>query len=234
MKTSDVVRVIAVAGLFQSALTFAQAAAPAPAAPAAQPAAAQHPMGFFVTSKTGGSGNLGGLAGADKMCQDLAATAGGGNRTWRAYLSTQTTPAAAGENARDRIGSGPWYNAKNVLIAATVEDLHGDNRRDSNNIQKANAVTEKGELIKGVGDTPNEHDLLTGSDSEGRAFPAGIDTTCSNWTSDTDEHKAMLGHADRQGGGSVSWNSVHMSAGCSAPKLVQTGGAGHFYCFAAK
>src|SRR5437868_3496470 len=131
MKKSDVVRILAVAGLFQGALTLAQAAAPAPAAPAAQPAAPQHPMGFFVTSKTPGSGNLGGLAGADKICQDLGAAAGAGGRTWRAYLSTQTTPAGPGENARDRIGMGPWYNAKNVLIAATVEDLHGDNRRDS-------------------------------------------------------------------------------------------------------
>jgi hypothetical protein len=192
-----------------------------------------HPMGFFITSTTPtGSGNLGGLSGADKICQDLAAGAGASSRTWRAYLSTQPGPAGPGEDARNRIGRGPWYNAKNVLIAANVEDLHGDNARDRNNIQKSAALTEKGELIKGAGDTPNEHDILTGSDSEGRAFPAGLDSTCNNWTSDGDDHRAMLGHADRTGGGNVSWNSVHMSAGCSKPKLVQTGGAGHLYCFA--
>jgi hypothetical protein len=202
------------------------------AAPANSPAVS-HPMGFFVTSTTPtGSGDLGGLAGADKICQNLASSVGAGDRTWRAYLSTQTTPAALGENARDRIGTGPWYNAKNVLIAANVEDLQGDRERDRNNIQKSNALTEKGELIKGSGDTPNQHDILTGSDSEGRAFPAGLDTTCNNWTSDGDDHKAMVGHADRSGGGNISWNSTHMSAGCSAAKFVATGGAGHLYCFA--
>jgi len=191
------------------------------------------PMTFFVTSTTPtGSGNLGGLAGADKICQDLAAAVGAGNRTWHAYLSTQTTNAGPGVNARGRIGAGPWYNAKGVMIAANVGDLHGDNQRDRNNIQKANMLTEKGELIKGFGEMPNEHDILTGSDSDGRAFPAGIDTTCNNWTSDSATNRAMLGHADRTGGGNVSWNSVHMSADCTKAGLIRTGGAGHLYCFA--
>jgi hypothetical protein len=203
----------------------------------ASPPPVMHPLGFFVTSKTPtSSGNLGGLVGADKICQDLAATAGAGKRTWRAYLSTQPTQASLGVNARDRIGKGPWYNAKNILIAANVDDLHGDIRRDSNNIQKRTALTESGDTIKSVGDTPVspsdiEHDILTGSDSHGRAFPAGLDTTCNNWTSDTDDHKAMVGHSDR-GGGGISWNSVHMSRGCSAEKLDGSGGAGLLYCFA--
>jgi hypothetical protein len=199
---------------------------------AAQAPPAQ-PMSFFVTSTTPtGSGNLGGLAGADTICQNLAAAAGAGNRTWHAYLSTQPANGVAGVNARARIGAGPWYNAKGTMIAANVGDLHGDNARDRNNIQKANMLDEKGNLIKGAGDMPNQHDILTGSDDDGRAFPAGLDTTCNNWTDATDDHKAMLGHADRTGGGNVSWNSVHMSAGCSAPKLIATGGAGHLYCFA--
>jgi hypothetical protein len=195
--------------------------------------APQQPMSFFVSSTTPtGSGNLGGLAGADKICQDLAAAGGAGNKTWHAYLSTQTTNAGPGVNARGRIGAGPWYNAKGVMIAANVGDLHGDNQRDRNNIQKANMLDEKGVLIKGAGDMPNQHDILTGSDSDGRAFPAGIDTTCNNWTSDGTANKAMLGHADRTGGGNVSWNSVHMSADCTKDGLIRTGGAGHLYCFA--
>jgi hypothetical protein len=229
MKTWKVVSAASVAITFCLGASDAQTPAPA------GPPRVQHPVGFFVTSSTpSGTGNLGGLTGADKICQDLAASAGYGSRTWHAYLSTQTTAAAPGENARDRIGSGPWYNAKNVLIAASVEDLHGDIARDRNNIQKSSALTENGDLIKGFGDTPNQHDILTGSDSEGRAFPAGLDTTCNNWTSDGDDHKAMLGHADRSGGGNTSWNSNHMSTGCSAPKLIATGGAGHLYCFAIK
>ena len=199
---------------------------------AAQAPPAQ-PMSFFVTSTTPtGSGNLGGLAGADKICQDLAAAAGAGNKTWHAYLSTQTANGVNGVNARGRIGAGPWYNAKGVMIADNVGDLHGDGLRDRNNIQKANMLDEKGVLIKGAGDMPNQHDILTGSDSDGRAFPGGLDTTCNNWTSDTDATHAMLGHADRTGGGNVSWNSVHMSTGCSKEKLIATGGAGHLYCFA--
>jgi hypothetical protein len=211
---------------------FAITLAGAGAVLAAQAPPAQ-PMSFFITSTTPtGSGNLGGLAGADKICQDLAAAAGAGGKTWHAYLSTQPANGMPGANARGRIGTGPWYNAKGVMIAANVGDLHGDNQRDRNNIQKANMLTEKGELIKGFGDMPNEHDILTGSDSDGRAFPAGLDTTCNNWTSDGADHKAMLGHADRQGGGNVSWNSVHMSADCTKAGLIRTGGAGHLYCFA--
>src|SRR6267154_5132090 len=156
--------------------------------------APQQPMSFFVTSTTPGGGNLGGLAGADKICQDLAAAAGAGGKTWHAYLSTQPANGMPGVNARGRIGAGPWYNAKGVMIAANVGDLHGDNQRDRNNVQKANMLIEKGELIRGFGDMPNEHDILTGSDSDGRAFPAGLDTTCNNWTSDGADHKAMLGH----------------------------------------
>jgi hypothetical protein len=200
---------------------------------AAQAPQAQHAMTFFVTSGTpNGSGNLGGLAGADQICQNLATAAGAGAHTWHAYLSTQPANGQPGVNARGRIGPGPWYNAKGVMVAANVGDLHGDAARDRNNIQKANMLDEKGTLIKGVGDMPNQHDMLTGSDSDGRAFPAGLDTTCNNWTDATDDHRAMLGHADRSGGNNTSWNSAHMSTGCSAPKLVATGGAGHFYCFA--
>jgi hypothetical protein len=209
--------------LLGSAAVFAQGQAQAP----------QHPMTFFVTSSTPtGSGNLGGLAGADQICQNLAQAAGAGNHAWHAYLSTQGAGGVEGVNARGRIGAGPWYNAKGVMIAANVGDLHGDNHRDRNNVQKANMLTEKGELIKGFGETPNEHDILTGSDSDGRAFPAGIDTTCNNWTSDGTDRKAMLGHADRSGGGNVSWNSVHMSRDCTKAGLIATGGAGHLYCFA--
>lgn len=207
-----------------SAAAFASALAMGPAE-AQAPAAAPHPLGFFVTSTVPtGSGALGGLKGADKICQDLAASVGAGGRQWHAYLST-TAPTV---NARDRIGPGPWYNAKGVLIAASVDDLHGDVQRDRNNIQKPNALTEKGELILGATDKPNQHDILTGSDSDGRALP---DANCMNWTADDDAHKAMLGHADRTGGPNISWNATHMSQGCSAAKLVATGGAGHLYCF---
>jgi hypothetical protein len=199
-------------------------------APATPPA--PHPLGFFVTSTTPtGSGALGGLAGADKICQDLAAAVGAGARMWHAYLSVPAMNGKPAVNARDRIGPGPWYNAKNALIAANVDDLHGDVQRDRNNIQKSNSLTEKGELILGAGDKPNQHDILTGSDSDGRALAVAVDATCDGWTSDSDAHKAMLGHADRTGGPNISWNSNHMSQGCSAAKLVATGGAGHLYCF---
>jgi hypothetical protein len=222
MNTKLIFAAAAVAMMGSAAVLVAQAAEQA-----------QHPMTFFVTSSTPtGSGNLGGLAGADKICQDLAQAAGAGNHTWHAYLSTQTTNAGPGVNARGRIGAGPWYNAKGTMIAANVGDLHGDNQRDRNNVQKANMLDEKGVLIKGAGDMPNQHDILTGSDSDGRAFPGGIDTTCNNWTSDGTDHKAMLGHADRTGGGNTSWNSTHMSADCTKDGLIRTGGAGHLYCFA--
>ena len=196
---------------------------------AAQP---QQPMSFFVTSAVPGHGNLGGLAGADQICQNLAAAAGAGNRTWHAYLSQTQQGNQPSVNARGRIGNGPWYNAKGVLIASNVADLHGDNNRDRNNIQKTVALNEKGEVIKGFGDMPNQHDAMTGSDSEGRAFPAGFDATCANWTSNTAMNKAMLGHTDRQGGANTSWNSAHLSRSCTAEDLIATGGAGKFYCFA--
>jgi hypothetical protein len=196
---------------------------------AAQP---QMPMSFFVASTVPGHGNLGGLAGADQICQNLAAAAGAGNRTWHAYLSQTQQGNQPSVNARGRIGNGPWYNAKGVLIASNVADLHGDNNRDRNNIQKVQALTEKGEIVKGFGDMPNQHDIMTGSDSEGRSFPAGFDATCSNWTSNTAMNKAMLGHSDRAGGGNTSWNSAHLSRSCTAEDLVATGGAGKIYCFA--
>jgi hypothetical protein len=192
------------------------------------------PMGFFVTSKGVGDGaNLGGLAGADRHCQTLAQAAGAGNRTWRAYLSQTGAGAVLPLNARDRIGRGPWYNSRGALIAANVEELHGDFQRDRNNIRKPTALDEKGETVKGVGDTPNEHDVLTGSDSHGRALIGRPDvTTCNNWTSNG-AGNAMVGHHDRLGGPNASWNAVHMSNGCSQQNLVATGGAGLLYCFAA-
>ena len=194
------------------------------------------PMSFFVTSRgPGDGGNLGGLEGADAHCQMLAAEVGRGSATWRAYLSRSPGfrgPAAV--NARDRIGTGPWYNANGVMIAASVADLHGDDQRDRNNIRKPTALTEQGDEVKGSGDQPNEHDILTGSDSHGRVIgPVGgaAGTTCNNWTSNSDG-AAVVGHHDRLGGPNASWNSVHFSRGCSQENLVGTGGAGLFYCFA--
>jgi hypothetical protein len=213
---------------------LAVASAQAPQPPPPQPQAPQQPMSFFVTSVGLGDGaNLGGLAGADKHCQTLAQAAGAGNRTWRAYLSQTAAGATLPVNARDRIGSGPWYNAKGVIIAANVDDLHGDSQRDRNNIRKPNALNEKGEVVNGAGDTPNIHDILTGSDSHGRALIGRPDvTTCGNWTSNA-AGNAMVGHHDRLGGPNSSWNAVHQSNGCSQQNLVSTGGAGLLYCFAA-
>ncbi len=195
-------------------------------APAAPPA----PMSFFITSAGSGDGaNLGGLAGADKICQTLGAAAGQGNRTWRAYLSQAAAGNLPPVNARSRIGTGPWFNAKGQLIAANVEDLHADR----NNIRKPTATDENGNLVNGVGDTPNQHDMLTGSNSHGRAPLGAANTvTCGNWTLNA-EGRAVLGHHDRLGGANASWNAVHISSGCSQQNLVQTGGAGLFYCFAA-
>ena len=194
--------------------------------------AAPQPMSFFVTSVGEGNGaNLGGLAGADMHCQMLAAAAGRGGVTWHAYLSTQGPGAV---NARDRIGTGPWYNAKGQQIAANVAELHGDTldqARLGNRISKSTALTDKGEMIKGFGDQPNEHDALTGTQPDGRAFTDSADHTCKNWTSGSDG-TAMLGHVDRMGGPNASWNSVHPSQGCSQANLVATGGAGLLYCFA--
>ena len=218
-----------------AAAIAATAVAGAAAAQQQQPQAPPPPMGFFITSVGMGNGaNLGGLAGADKHCQTLAAAAGAGTRTWRAYLSTQAAGAQPPVNARDRIGTGPWYNAKGQMVAANVADLHGDIERDRNNIRKPTALTEKGGQINGVGDQPNQHDMLTGSDSHGRVLlGAPNTTTCDNWTSNADTSRAMLGHHDRLGGANASWNAVHLSAGCSQESLVKTGGAGMFYCFAA-
>ncbi len=199
---------------------------------AAAPAQTSPQMTFFVTSVGVGDGaNLGGLGGADRHCQRLAEAAGVTGRTWRAYLSTQSTVSEPAVNARDRIGSGPWYNAKGVKIADNVADLHSD----KNNLNKETALTEKGEVVKGRGDTPNTHDILTGSQLDGTAFPPGPDKTCSNWTSHG-EGSAQVGHHDRQGGGEnpTSWNSAHGSRGCSQDNLRASGGAGLFYCFAVR
>jgi hypothetical protein len=197
-----------------------------------QPQAPPQPMSFFVASAGPGNGaNLGGLAGADAQCQKLATAVGAGNRTWRAYLSTQASGNQPAVNARDRIGNGPWHNAKGVIIAQNVADLHGDVQRDRNNIKKGTALNEKGEEVHGVGDQPNTHDMLTGSQSDGKAFTDNADHTCKNWTSGSDG-TAMLGHHDRNGGTNTSWNSAHASRGCSQENLVGTGGAGLFYCFA--
>jgi len=187
-----------------------------------------------------GTGNLGGLAGADQICQNLAAAAGAGARTWHAYLSTQAKDGQPAVNARDRIGAGPWHNAKGVQIALNVNDLHGDIERDRNFINKTSALDEKGNVINGVGDTPNQHDMLTGSRPDGTAFPGApfADMTCGNWTKSSVEGSAMTGHHDSQGpldsSWAKSWNSTHPTLGCSPDKIRPTGGDGLFYCFAVK
>jgi hypothetical protein len=202
---------------------------------AQQPKAPPQPMTFFVTSVGMGNGaNLGGLAGADKHCQALAAAVGAGIRTWRAYLSTSAVGGSPAVNARDRIGQGPWHNAKGGRIAQNLADLHGDTlelARMGNTLTRVTALTEKGEPVKGAGDKPNEHDILTGSQTDGRAFTDAADHTCKNWTSNG-EGSAQVGHHDRTGGPGTSWNAVHASRGCSKENLVSTGGAGLFYCFA--
>jgi hypothetical protein len=188
-------------------------------------------MTFFITSAGPGNGaNLGGLTGADAHCQKLAQAAGAANRTWRAYLSTSGKDQKP-TNAKDRIGSGPWHNAKGVQIAANVAELHSD----KNNLTKDTQLNEKGEVVNGRGDTPNRHDILTGSQLDGTAFTDGEDHTCQNWTGSGDG-SAQVGHHDRQGGGQnpTSWNSAHPSRGCSQENLRGTGGDGLFYCFAAK
>ena len=185
-------------------------------------------MTFFVTSAGPGNGaNLGGLAGADKHCQTLAAAAGAGNRTWRAYLSAAAAAGQPAVNAKDRIGKGPWMNVKGVVVAKSVADLHSD----MNNLNKETALTEKGATVNGVGDQPNQHDILTGSQADG-TLQMG-DPPCGNWTS-ADAGGAMLGHVDRMGRGATasSWNAAHMSKGCSQQNLIGTGGNGYLYCFA--
>jgi hypothetical protein len=197
--------------------------------------AQQTTMTFFITSVGPGNGaDLGGLEGADRHCQALAQAVGAGDRTWRAYLSTQAVGGAQAVNARDRIGRGPWQNAKGVTIAKDVDELHGNN-----NLNKQTALDEKGEVVNGRGDKPNRHDILTGSTPDGRAFPAGEDRTCGNWTKST-QGAAMVGHHDRMGLNeeppAKSWNSSHPSrgpdGGCSQADLRSTGGDGLFYCFA--
>jgi len=198
--------------------------------------AQQAGMSFFVTSNGVGKGaDLGGLEGADRHCQQLAQAAGAGNKTWRAYLSTQAADGKPAVNARDRIGKGPWQNAKGVVVAKNVDELHG-----ANNLTKQTDLTEKGEVVNGRGDTPNKHDALTGTAPDGKAFPPGEDKTCKNWTSST-QGTAIVGHIDRQGlrddEPNRSWNSSHPSrgpdGGCSQADLRSTGGDGLFYCFAA-
>ena len=204
---------------------------------AAQPASAQSSnMTYFLTSNGPGKGaDLGGIEGADKHCQALAMAAGAGGKTWHAYLSTQAADGKPAMNARDRIGKGPWQNAKGVVVAKDVDELHGQN-----NLTKQTSLTEKGDIVNGRGDTPNKHDALTGTMPDGRAFPPGEDKTCKNWTSST-QGTAIVGHIDRQGlrddDASKSWNSSHLSngpeGGCSQTDLRSTGGDGLFYCFAA-
>lgn len=190
------------------------------------------PMTFFITSANPGRGaDLGGLAGADAYCQALAATAGADVHTWRAYLSASGAAGGPVVDARERIGSGPWHNAEGVQIAASVAHLHGE----SNNLNKETALTEAGAVVNGRGDSPNRHDILTGSQPDGTASGAGGDLTCGDWTS-SDAGSAQLGHHDRTGGGAnpTSWNSAHASQGCSPANLRSTGGDGLFYCFAAE
>ncbi|MBC7859566.1 MAG: lectin [Burkholderiaceae bacterium] len=210
---------------------FAQQAAPA--APAA--AKPVPPISFFVTSVGVGKGaDLGGLEGADKHCQTLAEAVGSG-KSWRAYLSTQALDGKPAVNARDRIGQGPWHNARGVVVAKDVAHLHGDTHelaRLGSNLSRSTALTEKNQTVKGNGDKPNEHDILTGSQPDGRAFTDGADHTCGNYTSSTATGSAQVGHFDRTGGGNTSWNSAHQSRGCGQDNLVATGGAGLLYCFA--
>ncbi len=193
--------------------------------------AGDHAMGFFVTSVgIGDGGNLGGVAGGDAHCKKLAEAAGSKGRTWRAYLSTQVTKGR-GKAARDRIGKGPWYNARGDLVASDLDQLHL-----APNLVKRTAVDENGKPVNGRGDKPNRHDILTGSKNDGTAyFPwEKGDHTCSNWTSNADgKGNASLGHHDRHGGGNTSWNAAHHSRGCSQANLTKTGGAGLLYCFAA-
>lgn len=186
---------------------------------------------FFITSVGLGKGaDLGGLSGADRHCAELASALGPApaDRVWRAYLSTTPANGQPAVNARDRIGAGPWYNAKGVLMARNLDELHGENP----NWTKQTALNEKGDVVNGRGDTPNQHDILTGSSADGRAIAGNDDTTCSNWTS-SGVGRARVGHHDKTGGGDAptSWNSAHYTRGCSQENLVSTGGAGLFYCF---
>jgi hypothetical protein len=240
MKKTIVLSTVAIA-LFGSAAMLAQAQQPQ-----MQPDLAS----FFVAENPNGTGNLGGLAGADQICQTAAQAIGGraAMRTWHAYVSQEQRGTTPRVNARDRIGSGPWYNVKGQMIASSIADLHGDQAgtRDRNNVQRLTALDAKGNEIPGVTSPPggNQHDILTGSDPDGRAFIDGYDHTCNNWTSDqmtlpqqnqnipADRARAMLGHSDRSGGQNTSWNAAHLSQGCTKQALINTGGAGRLYCFA--
>ena len=213
-----------------STATPAAAEQPAPVPDMIEMGGAKSVTTFFVTSVgIGQGGNLSGLAGADAHCQALATAEYAGDHTWRAYLSIRATSTEAAVNARDRIGTGPWYNAEALLIAADVAALHSDD----NNVTKERATTERLDMVNGVGDTPNRHDILTGSQPDGTAFDGSEDRTCNNWMS-SDDGQAQVGHHDRigRGDGVNSWNSEHPTAGCSQESLESTGGAGLFYCFA--
>ena len=220
------------------ASVLAASTAQAQQTPAAPPPLPQAPnMTFFVTGNGPGKGaDLGGIDGADRYCQTLAERHGAGGKTWHAYLSTQAADGKAAVDARDRIGKGPWQNFKGDVVATSVDDLHSDNNKLGFNT----SISERGQIIPGVGFAPNRHDVLTGSTMEGKAFPAGDDRTCRNWTSST-QGAAMVGHIDRKGlrddAASRSWNSSHPSrgsdGGCSQADLRGTGGDGLFYCFAA-
>ena len=190
----------------------------------------QNSMSFFITSMGSGDGaNLGGLAGADALCASLANATGSSGKTWHAYLSAHATTNSPAINARDRIGFGPWYNSNGIEVAANLNVLHGP----SNNLNKQASLTENGDTVLGRGDTPNQHDILTGSTLDGRTVDDGSNHTCNNWTSNG-IGSANVGHFDRTGGGQnpSSWNSAHGSRGCSQDDLVGTGGNGYFYCFA--
>lgn len=208
----------------------AAAALAVPSLATAQPAAPQQRMTFFITSAGPGNGaDLGGLEGADRHCQSLAEAAGGAGLTWHAYLSVPEMGGKPAVNARDRIGKGPWHNFAGTLIARTVAELHNS----AANLTKETILTEKGAKVNGRGDTPNMHDILTGSTPDGTAYPGGTDTSCNAWTSHG-EGSARVGHHDRHGGGEfpTSWNSAHPSRGCSQQNLQATGGNGFFFCFA--
>ena len=231
MRTMSLIRSGAIAALLGgTGLALAQQPAAPPASRQPQPA---HEL-FRHERGSGQRRQPRRPAGADRQCQALAQAAGAGSKTWHAYLSASAAGGQPAVNARDRIGAGPWYNAKGARIAQNVADLHGDTleaARRGNNLTKVTAITEKGDTINGVGDTPNRHDMLTGSQLDGTAFTDGADHTCQNWTSGA-AGTAQLGHHDRTGGGNISWNSTHPSRGCSQENLVSTGGAGLFYCFA--
>jgi hypothetical protein len=220
MRTTKALRLAALIG-GTAALSFTQMAAQAQ----------DDALSFFITSAGPGDGaSLGGLAGADAHCQDLAAAVGAGDKTWRAYLSAHAAGGQPAVNARDRIGSGPWFNYNGVQVAASVDDLHSDN----NQLSKENSLSEQGNPINGRGDSPNMHDVLTGSGTDGRLISDGANHTCGNWTSNAGDGTAQVGHHDRQGGGDnpTSWNAAHASRGCGQADLQGTGGNGLYYCFA--